>query len=333
MAKSILNNLRLGGFVLAGLLFLIVLLYMIGRNSSMFSSNFQLRTHFRDVKGLQSGHNVFFAGKQIGTVKNVEILNDTTIEVIFYIENQNKQFIRKNSETSVGSDGLVGNRVLNIVPAKTPGSPVKSNDILPAHETPNTEEMLETLYTTNNNIAFITEQLKITALRINESKELWELLSESSISEELRTSLYNIRQASAGAVMMVDDLHTIITEVKNGEGSIGTLLRDTSFATSLNEAVEKIQLVGDNANKLANELHQTVLDIRQMVDSGKGPVPALMTDPAMTEKIKNSLINIEQSTAAFNENMEALKHNFLFRGYFKKLERQQKKEAKKEKDP
>lgn len=333
MAKSTLNNLRLGGFVLAGLLFLIVLLYMIGRNSSMFSSNFQLRTHFRDVKGLQSGHNVFFAGKQIGTVKNVEILNDTTIEVVFYIETQNKQFIRKNSETSVGSDGLVGNRVLNIVPAKTPGLPVEADDILPAHKTPSTDEMLETLYSTNNNIAFITEQLKITAQRINESKELWELLGESGISAELRTSLHNIRRASAGTVVMVNDLNSIIESVRNGEGSVGALLTDTSFAASLNEAVEKIQLVGDNANKLADELNQTVLDIRQMVDSGKGPVPALMTDPAMTEKINNSLINIEQSTAAFNENMEALKHNFLFRGYFRKLEKQQKKEAKKEKDP
>ncbi|MFN7118180.1 MAG: MlaD family protein, partial [Saprospiraceae bacterium] len=97
MNQSASNNLKLGTFVMAGLLFLILMLYMIGRNSNIFSSNFQLKTHFRNAQGLQPGNNVRFAGTQIGTVKKVQILNDTTIEVLFYIDKRSKDFIHKNS--------------------------------------------------------------------------------------------------------------------------------------------------------------------------------------------------------------------------------------------
>lgn len=328
MNQSNVNNLRLGAFVLAGLLFLILMLYMIGKNSNIFSSNFQLRTHFQDAKGLQSGNNVLFAGTQIGTVKKIQILNDTTIEVLFYIDRKNKDFLRDNSLTSIGSEGLVGNKVLNITPAKIPGLPVEENDILPARETHDIDEMLETLYITNNNIAIISEELKSTVQRLNNSTELWELLGSSDLSENLRSTLSNIRRASSEAVVMVEDLHNIITDVKKGEGSVGTLLKDTAFAINLNDAVTKIKTVGDNANLLSEELKRTAYDIQQSVDSGKGAANAILKDTTLTFKLNNSLSNIEKGTQAFNENMEALKHNFLFRGYFKKLEKQQKKAKK-----
>lgn len=333
MSASTSNNLRLGAFVMAGLLFLILILYMIGRNSNVFISNFQLRTQFRDAKGLQPGNNVRFAGTQIGTVKKVQILNDTTIEILFYIEEKNKVFIRKNSLTSIGSEGLVGNKVLNISPSEVPGLMAEENDILPVRETHDIDEMLETLYVTNNNVAIISEELKNTVHRFNNSTELWELLGSSDLSENLRASLLNIRRASAEAMVMVADVHTIISDVKKGEGSVGTLLKDTTFASNLNDAVTKIKLVGDNANLLADELNRTAHDLQQSVDSGKGTVNALLKDTVLAVKLNNSLSNIEKGTAHFNENMESLKHNFLFRGYFKKIERQQKKANKNLKSP
>lgn len=329
MATSTVNNLKLGAFVISGLLVLIVLLYMVGKQTNLFSANFQLRTHFRDIKSLQSGNNVLFAGKQIGTVKDVYILNDTTIEVIFYIENEYEQFLRTTSLASIGTDGLVGNRVLNITPGDTRGEPVKENDILPARAAPDTDEMMSTLYNTNNNIAFITAELRETVTRINDSKELWALLADSLIAQEIHASLGNIRRATAEAAVMVDDLHQIVEDVQSGKGSVGSLLTDTTFVTNLNNAVAKFEAVGNEATLLVNEIDKTVLDIQQKLESGKGPVNALLQDTTMTERINNSLINIEQSTEAFNENMEALKHNFLFRGYFKKLEREQRKEEKK----
>ncbi|MFN7118181.1 MAG: MlaD family protein, partial [Saprospiraceae bacterium] len=225
----------------------------------------------------------------------------------------------------VGSEGLVGNKVLNIIPADEAGLPVAENDILPAREAHDLDEMLETLYKTNNNIAIISEELKTTVHRLNGSTEIWNLLGSSDLADNLRSSLSNVRQASAEAKTMVADLHYIISDVKNGQGSVGTLLKDTAFAQNLNDAVNQIKLVGNNANLLAAELNKTAQDIQQNINSGKGTAHAILRDTTLTVKLNNSLSNIEKGTQAFNANMEALKHNFLFRGYFKKLEKQAKK--------
>ncbi len=314
---------------MSGLLFLIIMLYMIGKNSNVFSSNFQLRTHFKNAQGLQPGNNVRFAGTQIGTVKKVQIINDTTIEIIFYIDRKSKDFLHNNSLTAVGSEGLVGNKVLNIIPAETAGLPVQENDILPSRDAPDIDEMLETLYITNHNIAIISEELKNTVHRLNNSTEFWKLLGSGDLAANLRASLNNVKKASSEALAMVEDLHAVIEEVQRGEGSVGMLLQDTTFEANLNDAVNKVKQVGDNANRLAAELHQTTLDIQQSIHAGKGVANAILKDTVLTIKLNTSLSNIEAGTRAFNENMEALKHHFLFRGYFKKQEREEKKAQKK----
>ena len=103
------SNVKLGFFVIAGLLFLILLLYMIGRNESMFGDYFRLKARFHNVQGLNSGNNIRFSGIQVGTVKKVKILNDTLIEVDLLIESKMKNYIHKNAIVSITTDGLMGN--------------------------------------------------------------------------------------------------------------------------------------------------------------------------------------------------------------------------------
>ncbi len=79
MAKRVVNNVKLGIFVLGGLLFLVFLLYMIGKNRNMFGNTYVLKARFENVSGLVAGNNVRFSGIQAGTVKKVKILNDTTL--------------------------------------------------------------------------------------------------------------------------------------------------------------------------------------------------------------------------------------------------------------
>jgi phospholipid/cholesterol/gamma-HCH transport system substrate-binding protein len=320
--KTTFNNLRLGAFVMAGLLFLVLLLYMLGKKGNLFGADFPLRTRLRDAKGLQAGHNVRFSGIQVGTVKSVVILNDTTIEVVFMVEEAQKEFIHKNAIVAIGTEGLVGNHVLNISPGKGPGLPVDKNDILAAKEPVDTDAMLETLSKTNKNILDISEGLKSTVERINNSKELWDLLGNSGIAANLKSSLNSIRNASGEAELTVGDVHAIIDDVKNGKGSAGMLLKDSTFADNLNQAVEKIKRAGDNANQLILELNKTADDLHRQLNSGKGSFGTVMQDTAVANKLSLSISHIEQGTKGFNENMEALKHNFLFRGYFRRQEKQ-----------
>src|SRR6185312_5708238 len=116
MAKQSINNIKLGVFVIAGLLVIIVSLYLIGKNQSLFGSSFTVRARFKNIGGLMPGNNVRFAGIQAGTVKSIKIINDSTVEVSFLIEKKVKPYIHKNSFVTIGTEGLMGNKVLNITP-------------------------------------------------------------------------------------------------------------------------------------------------------------------------------------------------------------------------
>lgn len=328
MSKKVLNNVKLGVFVLAGLFFLIFLLYMIGNNHSLFGSNFALKAKFENVQGLKPGNNVRYAGIDIGTVKNITILNDTTLEVVMTIDNKMKSFIHKNALVSIGTDGFVGNKVVNIESSKQASDLAVDGDILPAKIPVNTDEIIQTLSKTNDDISIIAEELKSTVQRFNRSEALWNILNDEELPRRLRRSVENTRLATAKAYDVVNELYAIVSDVKNGKGTAGAILSDTSLAYNLNQAIFKIQEIGDSADALLLNATNVIDGIQTDINKGDGPLNALLKDSSMSVKIDDSLDNIQEATDRFNESMEALKHNFLFRRYFRKLEKQEKKEQK-----
>lgn len=328
MAKNTINTIKLGTFVLAGLLFLVLLLYMIGKNKNLFGPSFILKTRFENVQGLVPGNNVRFAGIEVGTVKRINIISDTVIEVVMAVEDKMEKVIRRNAIVSIGSDGLMGNKVINISPARSQAPLVAKGEVLDSYKPVSTDDMFQTLSATNQDVAVIASQLKTTMQRINNSAALWAILNDESLPQNLRTSFSNVQLATARAALMANDLHSIISSVKNGKGSVGAVLTDTAFAKNLNDAIIKIKGVGDRADELVVALNSVIADVQQDVSSGKGTVNALLKDSSMVTKISSSLDNIQKGTDAFSQNMEALKHNFLFRGYFRKQEKQRQKESK-----
>ena len=330
MENRSVNNIKLGAFVLGGLLFLIVLLYMIGANRSLFGATYVLKARFENVQGLVAGNNVRFSGIQAGTVKNITILNDTVIEISMIIDKKMLLIIRNNALVSIGTDGLVGNKVVNIVPSKVSAALAKEEDILLAKRAVSPDEMLQTLYTTNNDIAVIAANLKTTVQRINSSSALWALLSDPSIPKDLKISVAHIRDATGKAGNIVDNLDLMVEDVKVGKGLLGKLMRDESLAKNLEAAVVKINRVVEQADSLAGEFSGLVTDIRLDATKGKGTLHTLLRDSLMAASLTNSLENIQQGTDGFNQNMEAIKHSFLLRGYYKKLKKQQQKNEKKQ---
>lgn len=324
------ENSKLGIFVVAGLLFLVLLLYMIGRDQNLFGSTYALKVKFENVQGLMPGNNVRISGIEAGTVKRIQIINDTTIEVTMVIELKMKNIIRKNAIVSIGTEGLVGNKVINITPSRQPAELAEEGDYLVPKKNADANEILETLAKTNNDVGVIAAELKSTIHRINTSSALWDLLNDSTIPKNLRQSVINIRTATGKANEMAGTLNMIVTDVKNGKGSAGAILTDTMIAQNLNDAVLKIKAVGEEADSLAREINKIVVGIQADINSGKGTANALLKDSATAAKLNGSLDNIQKGTDAFNQNMEALKHSFLFKGYFRKQEKAKQKEAEKQ---
>lgn len=329
MAKRFFNNIKLGVFVVAGLLFLILLLYMIGKNRHLFGANYLLTARFENVQGLKPGHNVRYAGIEIGTVKKVSFLNDTIIEITMLIDNKMKSVIRKNAIVSVGTEGFVGNKVVNIVPGKGEAAFAVNRDQLLSKKPVDTDEMLRTLYKTNGDIAVITDELKQTVRRVNASDALWKLLNEKSVPENIRQAANNIRKATAGAATITDDLQEIAEGIKNGKGTVGAILTDSLLAGNLKEAFIKVNLVAGHLDSLSGQVAELTASLKNDLNDGKGVANALLKDSVLADRLSRSLDHIEKGTDAFRQDMEALKHNFLLRGYFKKLEKQKRKDQNK----
>jgi phospholipid/cholesterol/gamma-HCH transport system substrate-binding protein len=321
------SNIKLGALVISGLVVFISTLYVIGKNENFFGSSFELRVRFANVSGLVAGDNIRFAGIQAGTVKRISVINDTTIEVTMMVDEKMRPFIRKNAQADIGTEGLMGNKVVNILPVRGDTAGVNAGDELGTKPASGTDELLSSLTRTSGNIEEISEDLKGTIHRINSSTGLWNLLNDESLSPHVRQALVNIDEASEKANAMTADLHSIVADIKAGKGNAGMLIRDTAMAADLSKAVAAVRSAGEKADQLTGDLDRTIADIHTQIDEGQGTMHTLLKDPALAEKLNVSMDNIRQGTQAFSQDMEALKHNFLLRGYFRKLERKEQKDS------
>jgi phospholipid/cholesterol/gamma-HCH transport system substrate-binding protein len=329
-ANKKINNLKLGVFVFAGLLFLIFALYMIGRNRSLFGSTFSISARFNNINGLVPGNNVRYSGIDVGTVNQIELINDTSVLVTMLIEKSARGHIKTNAIASIGTDGLMGNKLISIKSQSGPADPVKDGDEIQTRKPVETDEMLQTLNTTNENIAIITKNLKEITGKLNSRNSLWNFLADTLIVQDLKRAVSSIRQAGSNTVRFTDDAAQLVHNLREGKGLASTLFTDTLMTRQLRASLSEIQ-------KASKDLSMTTAQLKETVNNaghGEGAVAVLLSDTATANNLRRTLKNVEQGTGRFNENMEAMKSNWLFRGYFKDQEKkaaQEKKEQDKKK--
>lgn len=321
MNKETSHNIRLGIFLIAGLVLFIIGLYFIGTNKNMFSKTFLLSTTFKDINGLTTGNNVRYSGIDVGTIEKIEMRNDTTVYVFMVVDEKYKNFIRKNSMASVGTDGLMGNKLVNI-DAGTSASPfVLENDEILSVKGVNTEAMLRTLEFTNQNVALVSANLKTITDNINESRgTLYTVLMDTVLAINFQGIFTNIETVSANLSNVSSQLANIVNDVNNGKGTLGVLLKDTVMANDINRIVKNINESGEQLSSATTEANT----LFKNANSGNGTVATLVNDTALSSNLKSTIENLETATQKLNEDLEGLKHSFLLRGYFRKQEKQKK---------
>jgi phospholipid/cholesterol/gamma-HCH transport system substrate-binding protein len=110
------QKIKIGVFALAGLAVLVLAIFLIGNKKSLFSSTFNVHGMFKNVNGLQVGNNVRFAGINVGVVEDIQIITDSSVKVTLTLNETVKKFIKKDAKLSIGSDGLMGDKLVVIAP-------------------------------------------------------------------------------------------------------------------------------------------------------------------------------------------------------------------------
>lgn len=230
MKPSTGEKIKTGAFVIVGLIILVVIVLLIGKQQKLFSKNFVMHTDFRNVNGLIIGNYVRFGGINVGIVDNIAIKNDTTIEVELRLESKVKPYLKIDAVASISSDGLMGDKLIEIAPGSDSSGLLQEGSRIKSVEPINMDRVISRFAHIADNADTITSSLSAIMQRIN-----------------------------------------------SGHGSLGMLLKNDTLAKKLQTTVASADA--------------TVKTIRVSADK-------------------------------FNDNMEAAKHNFLLRGFFKNKEKQ-----------
>lgn len=241
------QKLKTGIFVIAGLLLLVGGIFLIGSKKNMFSNTYGVYGLFRNVGGLQAGNNVLFGGVNIGTVKSIKILSDTVVRVDLIIQSDKSDFIKSDAVATVGSDGLMGDKLLVIEPG-TPGAPVlKAGSQMRTVEPTDFGAIINKFTAVADNAEVITGTLADMALQIqNGDGSISRLLYRNDLALGLEGTMRN-------AEAITGSMQGIATYVQSGRGSIGSLIYTDSLSNQLNRtvgtannALATIQLAADN---------------------------------------------------------------------------------------
>ncbi len=321
------QKIRLGLFVIIGTMLFVLAVYLIGQKQNMFQKTFTISAYFQNVNGLQKGNNVRYSGINIGTVKNIVMANDSTIKVDMNIEEGIIAHIKKNAIATIGSDGLVGNMIVNIVPGKGTDKVISDGDIIASYSKIGAEDILSTLSVSSENAAILTSDLiKITDAMIKGKGTLAVLLNDTIMAKELRQSVTNLKVASRDASNTISEINQIITSLKTNDNTVlGMLLHDSISGQNLKVIVSNLEASSKQIQNVIANIDTTIVDF----NSSEGAYDYIVNDTTLVNSLKSTLKNINEGTDKFNQNMEALKHNFLIRGYFRKLEKQKEKEERK----
>jgi phospholipid/cholesterol/gamma-HCH transport system substrate-binding protein len=320
------DHIRLGIFVLAGTALLIIGLYMLGSKQDLFSRNITISTTFQQVGGLRPGNNVRYAGINVGTVKRISIISDTAVLVEMAVRVEEAAHIRENAIASLGSDGLMGNKLVNIGPGEGDGAAIREGGTLRSSVPLDTDMMMRTLDRTNMNMAAITDDLRVLSQRLNTPGSLVHLLSDTLLSGDLRASLEDLRQAAEHARNASASVDAVMNDVRAGKGAIGTLVGDPGAEDQVRQWLGSMELLADSLASASAQIDRFTAALNSPGSLGH----VLSQDTAVAGDVRRMLRQLAESSVVLEEDLKALQGNWFFRKYFKEKAKKDMKELKRD---
>jgi phospholipid/cholesterol/gamma-HCH transport system substrate-binding protein len=329
MKKSSSQKIGLGVFVILGTILLVTALYFIGNRQNLFGNNMTINAYFNNVNGLKLGNNVRYSGIFTGTVSKIEMTDEALILVEMIIEEKLGKKIKTNAVATIGTNGLVGSTIVNIIPQEGVFPFLKSGDTIQTYSKIGADDMLNTLSTTNENAALLMSDLLDITTQIRKGRgTIGMLINDSLVAQDLKQSVSQLKNTATGASNTIAKLHAIVSSIDLEESVAGVLLNDSIAADKMSSVISNLENSSTSIDSITTNLNIYLNQIR----SGEGALNYIVNDESLTKEIDSTMANVKEATYRFNENMEAMRHNFLFRSYFKKLEKEQKKKDKLSKD-
>lgn len=299
MAKG-LTGAKLGIFIFLGSVLLIIGIFVLGNKEALFKSTFTVKAFFENVEGLRDGAPVRLSGVDVGAVKSIRIIGKqaSVIEVSMRLLSDVKRFIRKDTEAGIETEGLVGYKFISLYIKESNADHVEDGGTILAKEPVSFADVIEETQGIMSYTKDMTQNLSEIVAKINNGEgTLGKILNDDAL---YYTATKLTQSAGTSLDSITYDLRSVVAVFKDlGEGLDGTVAK-------INGAVENVDSV--------------IVNIKE----GKGILGSLLAEGSSTDTTMAAIIeNIKDITSEakiaankLNENMEALKHNWLFKSYF-----------------
>ncbi|MBK8945233.1 MAG: MCE family protein [Ignavibacteriae bacterium] len=294
-----LEGAKLGLFIFLGTVLLVIAIFLIGSKESLFTDSIYVKTYFDNVEGLRTGAAVRLNGLNVGSVSDVKLMevNQYRVEVTMRISENVKEFIRLDSEAGIETEGIIGSKIVIITPGSKENATIENGGVILSKAPINMSQI-------------ISETQSIMGYMKDLTKELSEVLGK-----------VNAGEGTIGKLVNDKELYTeTVTIVKSADVALNIMV----------DRLEKMSVfiigLGTNVENIVGNVDSAAIDLRNLIDrieKGEGALGALISDASVYDSIKTIVSNLTQTTEnakigadGFAENMEALKHNWLFKNYF-----------------
>lgn len=312
------RNVSVGIFITIGLIFFVVGVLAIGNINKTFTKSFLISTVFDDVNGLKLGNNIWYSGVKIGTVKDISFSGTSQVKVVMEIEEKSRPYIKKDAQVKLGSDGFIGNKVIVIFGGTEKSAPVDDGDALVSVRLISTEDMMTTLQKNNTNVLEITTTFnEILDKMGNGEGTLGKLLTDDLVYNDLHQSLVALQSAIQNVDQLTADIRSVTDKLDDDGNVVNALLTDTVLYPSLINSVTHLEELTASAKTMVESMVAITGKLETNTESAAGVV---LNDPEVASQLKETIVNLQEASKKLNENMEALQHSFLLKGYFKDKE-------------
>jgi phospholipid/cholesterol/gamma-HCH transport system substrate-binding protein len=291
---------KLGIFIFIGFILIVTAIFLIGNKESMFSKTLNVKAYFKTIEGLRKGAPVRLSGIDVGSIKDIQIVGNEKgqVEVTMRLNADVQRFIKTNTRASIETEGLVGNKVINLqlMPGEAPQ--IQNDGSIQGIEPLAFGVIIEEAQGTLGYIKDMSKNLSEIIEKVNEGN--------GSIGKLINSNeLYN-------------NTNSLIITADRSLNSISNKLDTVQIV--INSLLGGVQNIVGNIDKVVGDVDKVLINI----NSGKGLLGELVVQKSPLDttfhQIVANLMSISESTKngaiKFEENMEALKRNWLFKSYF-----------------
>ncbi len=308
MKKEKIHTVKLGLMVAIGVLLFIVAIYYLGSQQNLFSSTVTVKSYFKNVSGLVEGNKVRYSGITVGSVSQIEIIKDTTILVEMTIDKDIEKFIRKDSKVEISSDGLMGSKIINILPGSANAPQATEKDFLQTKRTVEMQDILEEAKSLMEEGHQITQNLKMVTQKMNDGEgDFAVLLNENTITSKLSKTGDELLDFASNAKEITD-------KINNGNGDLGQLVNDTAITGQINQVMYNLNQITTKTDSATEQ----ILLFGKELNNGNGIVHKLVYDSLMANNIDTTLLKVNSGIDDVKEAANTIENSWIFNLFSKK---------------